>query len=489
MRLVHATPARLKQIDSGTSMDKIDTKEMIVSVHKVRMVDPKSRMIVLDLEAAKLDTDDRDSIFAWSLPRNMASVASYRNALLSWVSSDTVDVQVDFPAGIDSSMKDMCEHLVKKMVECGAGEDGESSGAYIVASSSVHEQCMKVMSSVGLVQPVVDGAGNQSTSSWRLSKDSLRRVRHVERLTPGRQIMVHRPTAAMSTWTLFELIEFMDSVGWQRQALDQPGSLGELVPFEPGAERVWYIAGKRAYQVFRAYLLALVLTEAKTIPGPVPHFQKAGVYVDLINWNSKKRPRLTGVDDHAAVEDQDLLALEDGCMQEDGGSSESDAIIEESDGSAAAVASSSSSSSGSKSSSGSDSSSDDGDGDAEVIPPPVALPGRIFAGRVRHEDSFAWGAGFFFTYKITGRSWQALCKYHNFQGKLRCTKTLSVPKSSAHEEMSETIIRRLKYWCVHASLHDTKESHAGPRGVQFEDSEIPDDEELEQRALDLPVPE
>eukprot|EP00971_Amphidinium_carterae_P353054 6492807-Amphidinium_carterae.4 len=116
--------------------------------------------------------------------------------------------------------------------------------------------------------------------------------------------------------------------------------------------------------------------------------------------------------------------------------------------------------------SGSDTSSTSNESSiASDEPKPVeAKEGAMEGGRQRREQTHRWGRGFLMTFKPP-RSWQCTCYYHNRSIQPRCTKTLTMSPGAAEVE-TQRVLRHLKHWALQASVHATKDTHTGGRGLR-----------------------
>ena len=111
-------------------------------------------------------------------------------------------------------------------------------------------------------------------------------------------------------------------------------------------------------------------------------------------------------------------------------------------------------------------------------------------GRARHPESFRWGH-FNFTYTERAGSnptWQAHCPYHARGQRTRCTKSVVVPAAFTIED-KELLIRKLKFWCVQAPLHESRQGHLGGRGFSFSAAEVQSSAALEGMLAPLQAPD
>lgn len=118
MQLVHSQPSRQKQLENV--MEKFDPCDVLVSVHKVRDLDIASRAIELEMDAARLETSGKETVFVWNLPRNFTTFDSFRCGILSWNTLPGADIVVDVPPSVPEQHRPSCRDWLVKLAEYGA---------------------------------------------------------------------------------------------------------------------------------------------------------------------------------------------------------------------------------------------------------------------------------------------------------------------------------------------------------------------------------
>lgn len=552
--LVHPKVARIKQV-ALPAQEQMSGDASLVSIYKIERLRRREKDMAIHAGPCQsMSTDGHvETQWLWSLP--LASIDEYRGMVALWTSPSRVSMSVPEQVALPENLVDIAENLLSRMVELGASEQKDAfEPPEQVLSLPVGDQtadeteCLLALQSAGIVDQASHGHAHPdpNTTSWYLTTAGQDAVRMSYWLKIESLVMKHRDDVEKTEWTTFELMEFLDSEGWDffedHSATRRRYSGSVYNPANDAEKRLCYVGAKTP----RAYLVALAKATDGSLKAPVPHFKAAKVYTQLLNL--RRRPQVrkapgfdvdmepTGIelgdaDPEDQAEDPDDGGsgedLEGACLSDVLPPSEESASAEENtaevsadtadnrmpndtsaaepaDAQASASAESresgadgtaSSSSSDSSTSSSSSDSGESGNGSASghaeaaassqgprAEGPAAGSGPRRRGARHIDEKSFWWGSAFYFTYKgvMSGKhSWQARCEYHDAHAVTRCTKSLRGVDS-------DMVVRTLKFWCLSAPTHTTRQAHLGPRGLQVD--VVPDDQELEDLLAGLPPP-
>jgi len=464
----------VKQVSTLTNA--LLQEDMCINLHRVLKLD-KADGFRVTVNAVPATTGAGHEVFLWRLPQNL-SLRQWRHALMGWTASDAV-VVASLP-GLDDVA--LASQLLGAMIERGAvhpenpldahgGFSEVNPGrAYTVLHAAHLEdlRALKTLEQHGFVECVRDAS---DCSDWVLTSSGFGMLQHHKELTAPTYIMQHRVDVDKSGYTLYELIEFMESTGWEISLLKTGPPFISM-----NDHKIMYVGRKPS----RAYLLALRKVQEGKAKGPVEHARNVKYYTDILQGGPTTTLRDMRDQEsclaQVEVEDSSSLGSEaasdvDSNDEDDDDKADDNAKDVTDSGGSASSSSSSSPSSSTSSSSSSDAGSGDGDSRAS------GQEGGAKITRRRHDKSFSWGP-FAFTYKISyaGKAgYQVRCPYHARKEKTKCTKTFAC---SGHDEAKD--IRIAKQWCVQCIDAADRLSHMGPRGLP----RIPDDELLDDDALD-----